>query len=267
MIEADEVWGTLRPTGFLHALREAHEIATKIVFGRLSRSAGFKERSFGYTSFDVLESQLDRVFRLGAFAPPSEGEGDPPVLDASGTRLLDGEDQLVGKVVRANLNGSPGWRYGRYRILLKRHPFGGVRTIRWAEDSPTKQAIAKQEYPDNPQLTLDLDLARENARPGALGEEDGLGHDHLVTLVMAHSATDAPFEMELFLGRPRFNPNGEDPWWWLRPLTDETLGEDPRHVPAPRPLPLWTDTEADAPVRLRPAREANQPQDISRNER
>lgn len=222
MSERDEVWAALHPTGFLHALRDAHTRAVATVLGALSRTAGFKERSFGYTSFDVMESMLDQVF--GVFGPgPDAGPTDQPA-----------------GVVRDDLNGSPGWRFGGWRVILKRHRLGAVRQIRWAAESVTKQAVAGQSYPDDPQEELDLGIDLRAAR-----------RDGAVTLVLAHSASDDPAEVELFLGRPRFNPHGEDPWWWLLPLTAEALGSDPRRVRPAGLQPLWSDGEADPPVRLR----------------
>jgi hypothetical protein len=211
MTEERDSWEYLRAGGFLHALRQAHETTTRIVFGRLSRSAGFKERSFGYTAYDVLESQLDRVF------------------------------QGSSEVRRDNLNGSPGWRYGAYRVLLKRYDLGDIDGIRWDQASPTKQAVAKQEFAGDPQLALDLGLSQVGDTPEP------------VTLVLAHSASEEPLEMELFLGRPRFNADGGRPWWWRRELSRENLGADPRPVAAEPAIPLWSgsDDEADVPLRLR----------------
>ncbi len=202
------VWGELLAAGFLHALREAHREATLAVFGGLSRAAGFKERSFGVGAFDVLESQLDRVFE---------------------------RDEHV---VRDDLNGSPGWRYGPYRVLTKRHEFGAVRAIRWDRERPTKQAVARQGYIEDPQLSLDL----------GVGPRDTPG---VVTLVLAHSASEEPLEMELFLGRPRWNADGGTAWHWVKELTDEALGRDPRRKLVERTMPLWGGDEDDVPMRLR----------------
>jgi hypothetical protein len=226
MHEGQEAWDVLADAGFLHALHDAHETATRIVFARLSRSAGFKDRSFGYTSFDVLESQLDRVFQLGA--------------GPAGT-----DDPLLGTVVRANLNGSPGWRYGSYRILLKRYDFGAVDGIRWDQASPTKQAVSKQDYADDPQLALDLGDHDAPAMPGETSTP--------ITLVLAHSASEEPLELELFLGRPRFNADGGSPWWWRRALTRESLGADPRPARVEPTMPIWSEDEIDVPLRLRAA--------------
>jgi hypothetical protein len=234
--EQQEIWDSLLRWGFLHALSDAHEATTRIVFGALSRSAGFKDRSFGYTSFDVLESQLDRIFELGAFASPRTG----PAAAAPLAGVV--RDPLVG-VVRDNLNGSAGWRYGSYRILLKRHDFGAVDAIRWDQLSSTKQAVARQEYADDPQLSLDLGI-EEGAAPA-----DTPG---VLTLVLAHSASEAPLEMELFIGRPRFNADRGSPWWWRLPLTRETLGPDPRLGIAETTVPLWGDDEDDVALRPRP---------------
>ncbi|GGQ27791.1 hypothetical protein GCM10010187_50420 [Actinomadura coerulea] len=193
--------------GFLHALREAHREATLAVFGGLSRAAGFTERTYGVGAFDALASQIDRVFEAGP------------------------------RVVRDDLNGSPGWRYGPYRVLLKRHEFGNVRGIRWDRDSPTKQAVARQSYVEDPQLALPLGIEAHDT-PG------------VVTLVLAHSATEAPLEMELFLGRPRWNADGGTAWHWVRPV-DDTIGLDPRRKLVERTMPLWDDREEDVPMRLR----------------
>ncbi|WP_030170083.1 hypothetical protein [Spirillospora albida] len=201
------VWDELLGAGFLHGLRDAHREATLAVFGSLTRAAGFKERTFGIAAFDNLESQIDRVFE---------------------------DDE---RVFRDDLNQSPGWRFGPYRVLLKRHPFGNVRGIRWDRDSPTKQAVARQGYADGRQLALDLGLTPRDT-------------PDVVTLVLAHSASDEPLEMELFLGQPRMNDDGGPAWRWLRPL-DDTLGGDPRRKLVARPLPLWGDDEADVPMRLR----------------
>lgn len=222
MPEDRDAWDELCAAGFLHALREAHTEATLSVFGALSRSAGFKERSFGFTAFDVLESQLDRVFHLGEAAEPGDGAAPP----------------LPRPVVRADLNGSPGWRYGHYRVLIKRHEFGAVHAIRWDRDSPTKQSVARQTFAGDPQLTLDLGVDLEPQT------------SPVVTLVLAHSASEEPLEMELFLGRPRLNADGGLAWHWVRPLTDDTLGADPRRTPVQPTLPLWTDDAADVPMRL-----------------
>ena len=154
--EEQDVWTTLLDAGFLHALKDAHEETTLTVYGALSRAAGFKERSFGYTAYDVLESQLDHAFGLGPSAPPQTGSDDP----------------LAGKVVRDNLNGSPGWRYGSYRIILKRHEFGAVESIRWDQLSHTKQAVSRQGFGEDPQLALELELPApvlRHARPGHPG--------------------------------------------------------------------------------------------------
>jgi hypothetical protein len=168
--EDRDAWDWLHAAGFLHGLREAHREATLAVFGGLSRAAGFKERSFGFTAYDVLETQIDRVFQADA------------------------------AVTRDDLNGSPGWRRGRYRVLLKRHEFGAVRAIRWDRDSPTKQLVARQGFAGDPQLALDL----------VLGSGERIERDEAdpVTLVLAHSASEEPLELELFLGRPRLNADG-----------------------------------------------------------
>ncbi|WUH98814.1 hypothetical protein OHR68_35750 [Spirillospora sp. NBC_00431] len=226
MAENRVVWDELLAAGSLHALREAHRDATLAVLGSLSRAAGFTERSYGVSSFDVLATWIDRVF-----------EDEP-------------------RVVRDDLNGSPGWRFGpfrsarnavppqeagAYRVLLKRHEFGNVRGIRWDRDSPTKQAVARQGYVEDPQLELPLGIQRDT--PG------------VVTLVLAHSATDEPLEMELFLGRPRWNADGGAAWHWVKEL-DDAIGPDPRRKLVERTMPLWDDGEADVPMRLRGERKS-----------
>lgn len=201
-------WDELLAAGFLHGVREAHREATLALFRGLSRSAGFKERTYGVGAFELLETHLDRVF---------------------------GRGELGRHVARDDLNGSPGWRFERYRVLLKRHEFGNVRGIRWDRDSPTKQAVARQGYVEDPQLELPLGIPRDT--PG------------VVTLVLAHSASEEPLEMELFLGRPRWNADGGTAWHWVKQI-DDTVGPDPRRKLVERTLPLWDD-HADVPMRLR----------------
>lgn len=240
------MWNELRAAGFLHAAREAHTAATLAVFDALSRSAGFKDRSYGYTAFDVLESHLDRVFQVSpavdAAAPGTAADTSPGAGGSGiGPHPAARRGGLIGgDVVRDDLNGSPGWRFGRYRIVLKRHEFGAVRAIRWDRDSPTKQAVARQAYPDSGdgQLALDIDAGPALPPP------------EVVTLVLAHSASEHPLEMELFLGRPRMNADGGPAWHWIRQLADETLGVDPRRWQAQEELPLSADDEADVPMRL-----------------
>ncbi|MEV0381724.1 hypothetical protein [Nonomuraea sp. NPDC050643] len=229
-MEAEEVWDFLHETGFLHALHQAHEEATLAVLGALSRNAGFKERSYGTSSFDVFESRLDRVFHIGEDPAP----GDP----------------LRGQVVRDDLNGSPGWRLGKYRVLLKRHRFGEVHVLRWDRDSPTKQDVARQTYTENPQMAFDF------------GDSFPLPPEasEVVTLVAAHSAAEAPLELELFVGRPRFNSDGGEAWWWVRKITPEALGPDPRKSTFPEQQPLWADPAEDVPVLLRDHKVAGQRQ-------
>ncbi|QKW33282.1 hypothetical protein HUT06_03925 [Actinomadura sp. NAK00032] len=212
MAEDRVAWDELLAVGFLHAVREAHRDATVALFNALSRTAGFKERTYGVGAFETLASALDSVF---------------------------GRGELGKYVVRDDLNGSPGWRYGRYRVLLKRHEFGHVRAIRWDRASPTKQAVARQGYVEDPQLALPLGLDVHDT-PG------------VVTLVLAHSASEEPLEMELFLGRPRWNADGGTAWHWVKQV-DDTLGPDPRRKLVERTLPLWDDRDdqEDVPMRLR----------------
>ncbi|RAY11223.1 hypothetical protein DPM19_31175 [Actinomadura craniellae] len=211
MIEAREAWNTLHAAGILHAVWEAHEATTRTVFGALSRAEGFKERSFGYTAFDVLESRLDQVFGVGTAEPLA---------------------------VRDDLNGSPGWRHGPYRLLLRRYDLGAIDEIRWDKASPTKQAVAKQQFAEDPQLALDLGTPLRPATPDP------------VTLVLAHSASEEPLELELFLGRPRFNDDGGRPWHWRSQVDRAALGPDPRRAVEPTE-PLWSDEEIPVPLRLR----------------
>ncbi|TDC56227.1 hypothetical protein E1281_08535 [Actinomadura sp. KC345] len=211
MAEERVAWDELLAAGFLHGVREAHREATLVLFGGLSRAAGFKERTYGVGAFELLETHLDRVFDKG---------------------------DLARLVVRDDLNGSPGWRYGPYRVLLKRHEFGNVRGIRWDRDSPTKQAVARQGYVEDPQLTLPLGGLEAHDTPG------------VVTLVLAHSASEEPLEMELFLGRPRWNADGGTAWHWVKQL-DDAIGPDPRRKLVERTMPLWGDDHDDVPMRLR----------------
>lgn len=168
----------------------------------------------------MLESQLDKIFGLGAHADSAE---------------------RPGPVARDDLNGSPGWRCGPYRVLLKHYDLGEIESIRWDKLSATKQAVARQEFPEDPQLALDFGRLDTAVGPGA----------EVTTLVLAHSASEEPLQTELFLGRARFNADAGSPWWWRIALTRESLGVDPRASRTGRAEPLWNDTDLDIPLRPR----------------
>lgn len=116
---------------------------------------------------------------------------------------------LPGAVRRANLNGSPGWRFGDWRWLQAAFPFGESSAIPWPQKSPTKRRVAAQRLPgptDQPMLPVDEDEAHlfQDVMAATLLAVDE-NADDLTTLVLAHAVQKELGVRELFLGRSRLN--------------------------------------------------------------
>jgi hypothetical protein len=215
----------------------------------------------------VLTDRLDRVFSLGRFALPG-GLGATTGADLVARGLGPGEFERMprierGVVLRDDVNGSPGWRHGRWRILLQSYGGQEVDRIPWPQKSPTKQLVAQSV--SSAQLALPLSVL---TLPGALDDDtlfgagtaaDGAGEEGPVVNLVAAYAIDAVTERSaLHLGHPQLNRGGGQAWTWRIALDVDGTAEL-ADVPATE---LSTATAAgvlvaDAPVRLRPSREAD----------
>ena len=213
----------------------------------------------GYNAHTIFLNRLDRVFSCGSFQLPldaDETSGFDVVADGLTPQDLETLPRLAPSlVVRDDVNGSPGWRYGEWRWLLQ--SFGGVTidTIPWPEKSPTKQRVAAQPSPDQP--TLPLEEWLQPVIPMAMDVVDVLAAEDDTpdvtprTLVTAFAIDGSTGRDQLYLGRARLNQGGGDAWHWRAPLTGPTPPDGRRRiVPSDTPLSPAT-TVADAPVRLR----------------
>ncbi|WP_198946419.1 hypothetical protein [Pseudofrankia asymbiotica] len=154
-----------------------------------------------------------------------------------------------GLVVRADLNGSPGWRHGGRRILLASCAFGKLDSLPWPQKSPTKQRVARQPSPEPPQPSLFTGLDDEDEFGGLEALADGESLD-LETFVVAHSLDPVSQQIELVLGRPRLNRGGGAAWYWRQDL----LGTPPAHGGRrtdDAPWPTGPNNVPDAHVFLR----------------
>jgi len=232
MGEREDAVAELDAGGVLDAVRWAARSAYRRAFEDHDEDAGYTQGSYGFGATTLLQDRLDRVFSTGRYAVGDLDEGAGADVAAAG---LDRGDVAAmprlpaGAVARSDLNGSPGWRRGRWRLLLVKTEYGNVDGLRWASKSLTRQEVAAQPDPD--QL--------------ALFPTDDAGD--AVTLMVAHSGDRYSGLRELHLARPRFNRGGGRPWHWRVDLGEprEGIAADPAAAPMAPP--------ADAEVRLRPA--------------
>ena len=257
MSEQDDALDQLRATRVLDGLRWAHRAAYRQVMDSYDPETGHTQAWVGMSAYVILQDRLDRVFSCARYAVDTE---DP---DAGRDLLLAGILQHEfdtmpvippGTVVRADLNGSPGWQCGPWRWLLTGARFGRIDNIPWPQKRSTKQRVAQQPSPE--ELTLFSLPEADSGRPDdALDELIRLAQESTKILILAHSVDRHTGSTELFLGRPRFNEGGGYAWHWKVNL--RSLPPSPPwtgRVPGPaQPCDPGTGPVADAPVRLRPA--------------
>ncbi|MFN2496910.1 MAG: hypothetical protein ABR608_13530 [Pseudonocardiaceae bacterium] len=256
MSEQDDALAQLRATRALDGLRWAHRTAYRQVMDDYDPETGHTQVWVGMSAYVILQDRMDRVFSCGRYAV------DPEDPDAGRDLLLAGILQREfdtmppippGTVVRADLNGSPGWQCGSWRWLLTSARFGHIDNIPWPQKRSTKQRVAQQPSPED--LTLfSLSEAGSGRAGEALDELVALAQESTKILILAHSVDRHTGVTELFLGRPRFNEGGGYAWHWrvnLRSLPPGGSGTG--RVPGPpQPPGSGSDPVADAPVRLRP---------------
>src|SRR6516165_5298979 len=115
MDEQHDVIAELGDAGVLAGVRWAYESATRRSLESYSELDGHDAAWLGNTRYTLFRDRLDRVFSCERYAvPDDEDEADPDVLHAE----LTGEDVASmpriepGRVIRADLYGSPGWAVG-----------------------------------------------------------------------------------------------------------------------------------------------------------
>jgi hypothetical protein len=254
MGERDDVLEAIAEARVLEGFRWAFDSAASRAREDYSEDAGYDVGWFGYTRFTLLRDRLDRVFSCEHYAVPDGADGRAS-LDVVRTQLSQHDIDTMppihpGVVVRSNLNRSPGWAAGDYRLLLHSIPPGkGVNDITWPITRPTKRRVAQQPTVDVDEPTLFDGLAPEYQADIAaiLAETNPLDRR---TLVVAHAINPLTDKRELVLGQPRLNDGGGRPWHWTHDLL-QTPPTDGALLRPASPAPSQPDGVPDAPVKLR----------------
>lgn len=244
----------LDAAGVLAGIRWAFFAATDRVLADHSDAAGHDATWLGITRFVLFRDRLDRVFACGRYAVPA-GSDPAAGLDVLRAELTAEEVAAMpllapGLVVRADLNGSPGWAWHEWRWLLASCAPGRIEGLPWSQMSPTKRRIANQHTPTGDQGSLFDHLAAGEVGGllAAFGDAADSGGE---TLVVAHSLDPLDGSRELVLGSPRPNSRNTAAWHWrrdllpLEPADHATAASGTLSAGVPDDVP-------DAPVRLRP---------------
>ncbi|MFE0347059.1 hypothetical protein [Streptomyces griseoluteus] len=258
MSEQQDALADLESSGVLATLTWASASAYRRTMEDYDPDTGHDQGWVGSTAHKLFVDRLHRAFSTGKHgvdSPESASAG----LDLVAAGLAPGEHRKMplitpGTVIRSDLNQSPGWRCGDWRILLTSFVFGESNRIPWPQKSPTKQRVAAQGKPRgwlDPHPTLWEDEAESLAATiQALREENA--ELNATTLIVAHSIERELNIRELYLGRSRLNRGGGDAWYWKHDLLAAEPGT-PTSVPippSPDPRPGLSGIQ-DAPVRLR----------------
>jgi hypothetical protein len=251
MSEEQEVIESFGEVGVLAGIRWAYLSAADRVLDDYSEAAGHDTTWAGVTRFILFRDRLDRVFACGRYAVPPGGEVTAS-LDLLHAELTDRDVATMPQlppelVVRADLNGSPGWACQDWRWLLASCAYGKIDELPWPQKSPTKQRVADQPDPDQPRLFDDLADAEVGGLQELFTSEPDLVRQ---TLVVAHSQDIDHDRYQLVLGRARLNTGGGRAWYWRQNLLAAPPATDGRRLEGD-PSPTDPDTVPDAPVRLR----------------
>jgi hypothetical protein len=233
MSEQEQAISELESDGVLEGIRWAWKSASAQTLRSFMPSTGHDQAWLGYNAFKVFTDRLDRVFSCGRF------ESEDNVSRTDRGRLLR-EGLMAGEyeemprlapelVVRSDLHGSFGWRRGSWRILLQSYGALAVDDIRWPQKSPTKREVAAQRERSlrASQLMLPLDGQALPMAAEVVGDIPAMSSSMPVTtLVGAYSIDASTRKSSIYLGRTRYNRNGERPWHWRVRL--DRAGEDDR---------------------------------------
>jgi hypothetical protein len=248
MTEQEDVLQDLDGAGVTSAVRWAVSVAYRRLLEDFEGEAAYDQTWIGLTAHKLVCDRLDRVFGCGAYEhPDGEVDGGLDVLRAGllPAEIRDMPQVPVGRVIRDDLNGSPGWRLGQWRWLLTSSVYGQVSKLNWAAKRPTKQRVAMQPPPD--QLTLPEDVLSfavpdDGTSPPEVGPR---------TLVVAHAVDVYSHRTQTYLGRSRYNADGGPPWHWLVPLGAAALAAVDTSESVSAEARTYVDDVDDAPVRLR----------------
>ncbi|WP_146017627.1 hypothetical protein [Verrucosispora sp. ts21] len=256
MDEQEEVLADLKAAGVLAGLQWARRSAYQRTWRDYEPETGHDQTTVGTIAHKLMCDRLDRVFSCGKYFVESPEQADAG-LDIVAAGISDAEFRSrpkipPGTVVQADLNGSPGWRLGRWRWLLASTKAGEVKYMRWK--SPTKRKAASQPYPG--QLPLEIPSGLEEIFQ--LMTVDAMNSDDSTTLVVAHGI-DLDFGMpEFYLGRPKIRQRRRTAWHWCADILEDDggSGQGPRNggrgIPDSRTPDRIADIGVpDVPVRLR----------------
>lgn len=262
MFEQEQVLNEFGVAGVTAALLWATRSAHARASHDFDPETGHNQTVLGTTAHTLLTDRLDRVFRCESYMAASLVHDldnlDLLIAGLTQADVLGMPKVTHGAVVRANLNGSPGWRLGDYQWFLSAYSYGQVDHIPWNRKSPTKQRVAAQMgrlHPGQLMIAGSFDEPVDFVQIATIEELLAADPDQPTTrLVLAHSVEPSTGLSEVYLGRPRRNVGGGPSWVWRVPLIGDddegdALGGRP-YGPAPRPRDR--DDVADAPVRLRP---------------
>jgi hypothetical protein len=255
MSEQDDAIADLKSNGVLAGMAWAWGSARRQTLQSFDPDTGHDKGWVGYNAFKVLTDRLDRIFALGKFA--IQPDMDPAVgLDVLAQGLAHGEFERMphlepGVAIRDDLNQSPGWISGGWRILLQSYGGLDIDRIPWPQKSWTKQKVASQPTPDQQMLPpeiLELPMAADVlAELSAQPPSDRT----IVTLVGAYAIDAVTGESAFYIGHPRLNHRGGDAWHWRVLLDTDGHNGIGRGLPTSSPGDSPADTVADAPIRLR----------------
>jgi hypothetical protein len=205
MSEQDAALAALHRGGVVDAIRWAWSAAARWTTQDYRPPTGHDQVWLGLTAHKLFCNRLDKVFHCGDYtvAPDEELVG----RDVLGDGLLSGELDTMpslrpGLVLRADDQGSPGWRFDRWRWLITSFTFEGIDKISWQSKTPTKQRAAGRR-PAADQFSL-----------FSLSEDD---IDDSV-LFVAHAINSDATGSEVWLGRPHTTEGGGRPWTWRQRL-------------------------------------------------
>jgi len=254
MSEQDDALEDLQANGVLAALAWACGSARHQTLQSFDPETGHSQAWIGYNMFTILEDRLNRVFSLGRFV--IDTDTDPALgVDLLAQGLATGEfDRMPhlppGLVIRDDLNKSPGWLSQGWRILLQSYGGMDIDEIKWAQRSQTKRRVAGQPRPDEPMLDLpEFQMAADVLADLSKREPSDTP---IVTLVLAYAIDAVTGVSAFYLGHPRLNYGGGEPWHWRVPIDDSGISGTGRGLRPGSSADQPSSPVEDAEVRLRP---------------
>lgn len=251
VITRDEVLDVLHRTEVAAGIAWAFDAASERILEDFTRGTGYGALTAGVGRYEVLADRLDRVFSCGDYEvePGMEFEGLDLVFEGLSERVQKTMPLInASTVIRANLNGSNGWRVGGFRFITHSFKPGERTKIDWTTATPTVKAVARQAPSSFTPVTL-LDRMLDADARADLAAQDVLPLINIPTFVLGHALNLTTMERELVIGQPRYNDDKGNAWIWSEDLV---YGDGGGSGGRPQPnLVLPQVDEPDVAVRLR----------------